>query len=127
MGFFARNLWRKIWEAIAPSFDGNCGIEGDPSECNPAGRISVVDGDGDGIVTVEDIHVALRDLVGLSVDDSEQTLAKFVHRFADTDGSGDVTVSDFETFCAEMPEVYENQKWRLAFPRPKNPVGAQTP
>ena len=122
MGFFARNLWRKIWEATTP--EGQDPMQCDDLEsCMPEYRLSVLDRDETGIVHVEEIHAALRDVVGLSVDDSEMSLAKFVHSFADTSGDGRVTLDDFKIFCTEMPVLYENERWRLASPRPaRSPV-----
>ena len=122
MGFFARNLWRKIWEATTP--EGKDPMQCDDLEsCMPEYRLSVLDRDETGVVRVEEIHAALRDVVGLSVDDSEMSLAKFVHSFADTSGDGRVTLDDFKIFCTEMPVLYENERWRLASPRPaRSPV-----
>eukprot|EP00565_Helicotheca_tamesis_P002962 CAMPEP_0185739786 /NCGR_PEP_ID=MMETSP1171-20130828/36254_1 /TAXON_ID=374046 /ORGANISM="Helicotheca tamensis, Strain CCMP826" /LENGTH=661 /DNA_ID=CAMNT_0028411441 /DNA_START=136 /DNA_END=2121 /DNA_ORIENTATION=+ len=126
MGFFARNMWRKIWDAIGPPAVSKGGkiYSNDPSElctsleeCDPEGRLSKLDREGNGVVTVDEIHDALRDVIGLSVDPEEKSLAEFVHSFADTTGNGVVTLEDFETFCEEMPAFYESQKWRLAFPR----------
>ena len=127
MAFFARNLWRKLWEAtglrIHDSNDSSnlsedeCSIE----TCDPEGRLSTLDSDGDGIVTPEDIQHALRDFLGLSISEDETTLADYVYSFADTTGDGTVTTEDFEIFCTEMPQEYKNQKWRLAFPKPVAP------
>jgi len=125
MSFFARNMWRKIWEAIGPEAttkNGSVIYSNDPTElctydCDPSERLERLDLDQDGIVTVDEIHNALRDVVGLSVDPTEKSLAEFVHSFADTTGDGVVTLEDFETFCEEMPAFYESQKWRLAFPK----------
>jgi len=114
MGYFARNLWRKIWEAISPKLSGLC----DPvDECDPEGRLEALDLDEDGVLSVDEIHAALRDVVGLSVDENEKSLAQFVHSFADTSGDGSVTLQDFETFCEEMPQAYKRDEWRLAFAR----------
>uniref|UniRef100_A0A7S4MI19 Calcineurin-like phosphoesterase domain-containing protein n=1 Tax=Odontella aurita TaxID=265563 RepID=A0A7S4MI19_9STRA len=168
MSFFARNVWRKIWEAVSPERrlleecgedpDEECGIDADPGTCDPRGRFEALavakgggkrgvgvgggaggggngghgknpippgsssdddDDDDDNVLTVDDIHMALSDVLGLSVDDTERSLAKFVHNFADTTGDGRVTLADFEQFCEEMPGVYEQNKWRLAYPRTK--------
>lgn len=139
MSFFARNLWRKIWEAIAPwridppsatSDDNDDVDEGeefsptleylcDVDNCKPDQRLDALDKDHKGSVSVDDIHAALRDVLGLSVDDDEKSLAMFVHAYADTTGDGEVTLEDFEVFCEEMAELYEREHWRLAFPRRK--------
>ena len=127
MAFFARNLWRKLWEATglrihdpetASSAKELCDID----ECDPSGRLSTLDEDGDGIVTPKDIQRSLRDFLGLSISEDETTLADYVHSFADTTNTGEVTLEDFEQFCTEMPQVYDNQKWRLAFPKPVVPT-----
>lgn len=114
LSYFARNLWRKIWEQISPTISGLCSpLE----ECDPEGRLATLDLDADGVVSIEEIHAALRDVVGLSVHEGERSLAQFVHSFADTDGDGKVSIEDFEIFCEEMPNEYERDKWRLAYPR----------
>lgn len=135
MAFVSRNMWRKIWEAITPTviaeergenvedldidltrLEELCGVDAD---CLPERRLSVLDLDDSGIVTVDDIHNALSDILHLSVDDTgtETSLAEFVHSFADADGDGVVTLADLNTFCDEIHEIYDSQKWRLAFPR----------
>jgi 2',3'-cyclic-nucleotide 2'-phosphodiesterase (5'-nucleotidase family) len=101
MSYFARNLWKRLWDAISHEVEDTCDIDGN---CSPEDRLDVLDSNGDGTVTVEEIHNALRDLLDYSVDDRETTLAEFVHAFADTDGSGKVTVKDFEVFCDDMAE-----------------------
>lgn len=117
MAYFARNVWRKVWEGIGPTLEAGQTFRKASDICNPWERLEKLDLDNDGIVSVEEIHCALRDTVGLSVDDDEMTLAKFVHSFADTSGDGIVDIADFKIFCSEMPMLYENDKWRLAFPR----------
>lgn len=112
--YFAKNLWRKIWDELSPTLSGLC----EPvDECDAEGRLDALDLDGDGVVGVDEIHAALRDVVGLSVDDNEKSLARFVHSFADTSGDGRVTLQDFEVFCDEMPKAYIRDEWRLAFSR----------
>lgn len=122
MAYFARNLWRKIWEALSIELADNCGWL-DSEECNAKERLASLDLDGDGLVAVEEIQRGLRDLLGYQVDDREMTLARFVHAFADTTGDGSVRLEDFQTFCDEMEELYERDKWRLSFP--KNYVRAE--
>jgi hypothetical protein len=57
--------------------------------------------------------------LGFSVDDREMSLAEFVHSFADTTGDGQVALRDFELFCDEMKEDYENdEKWRPSYTNP---------
>lgn len=125
MGFFARNLFRKLWDATGE-------LIGDPADAleeasQPANleriegklRLSVLDRDGDGYLTIDDIHYALRDFLGLSVDDNYKTLAEAIHSYADVTGTGKVTVEDFEAFCTDMPRNLELQaKWEEAFPDP---------
>ena len=126
MGYFARNLWRKLWEQIGPprpedsdrsEVDALCSMNCDPEE-----RLEKLDFDHDGEVSTDDIHRALKGVLKLSVDDEEKTLAEFIHSFADTNGNGHVTLEDFETFCNEMDELYEQDKWRLSFPRAFTPL-----
>jgi 2',3'-cyclic-nucleotide 2'-phosphodiesterase (5'-nucleotidase family) len=66
-------------------------------------RLSVLDSSGDGLVSVDEIHVALRDLLRLSTSDENMTLAKFVHDYADVTGNGRVTTEDFAHFCSVLP------------------------
>ena len=61
--------------------------------------------DGTGYVTVEDIQYALKEKLGYSIDKRENTLAKFVHQFADQSGDGRVTKKDFEILCEQMNEL----------------------
>lgn len=83
-------------------------------------RLSVLDRDNDGFVTVEDIHVGLRDFLGLSVDDNYTLLAKQVHTCADVTGNGLVSVEDFEIFCRDgmSRELSLSTQWEEAFPDP---------
>ena len=95
MSYFARNLWRRLWDATTIRDEtGECLIE----ECSPESRLALFDRDGDGVVTVEDVQVALHDFLGYSVDERELTMAEFVHSIADTVGDGEVTLEDFGTF-----------------------------
>ena len=79
-----------------------------------------MDTTGKGVVTVEDIHRLLKDKLSLSVDEREMTLAQYVHSFADTNGDGTVTKTDFELFIRDMEQNYDEEEkiWRLPFPRP---------
>jgi 2',3'-cyclic-nucleotide 2'-phosphodiesterase (5'-nucleotidase family) len=113
MSFFARNLWRRIWDALSETLDEECDTEvyeQDPSAaaCNPERRLETLDNDEDGVVSVEDIQRALRDIVGLSVDKREQSLAEFVHDFADATGNGKITLEDIAIFCDEMGATQRN-------------------
>lgn len=108
MSYFARNLWRKIWEAVQPSPTEDC-----DDTCMSEERLEMLDRDHDGIIGIPEIHAALGDKLGLSVDAKEMSLATFVHSFADVNNDGKVTLRDLELFCKEMPDIYENDKWRL--------------
>lgn len=113
MGYFARNLWRKLWDSISPPrSEGGCSFNCDPEE-----RLEKLDYDHDGELSTDDIHKALKGVLRLSVDEKEKSLAEFIHSFADTSGSGHVTIEDLEIFCNEMEELYEQDKWRLSWPR----------
>jgi len=121
MSYFARNLWRRIWDAAEPADIS----EFDVSKCSDQGfcheRLAALDRDQDGVIGVEDIHGALRDVIGLSVHSEETTLAEYVHTFADVDNDGEVTVKDMEYFCKELPAIYAKDKWRLAYAKMVKP------
>lgn len=117
MAYFAKNLWRKIWDNVGEKvgvLGTECELEED--QCNAEMRMETLDRNKDGKVGVEEIQEALAD-IGLSVDNRELSLAQFVHNFADTSGTGVVTVDDLKVFCEEMEEVYQADAWRLSFPR----------
>jgi hypothetical protein len=126
MKFFARGMWRKLWEAtgeLIPDLevvaeDASHPVNMDRIEGKL--RLSVLDRDNDGFVTVDDIHYALRDFLGLSVNEEYKSLAQRVYSCADITGNGMVTVEDFEIFCREgMPgELQMQEKWEDAFPDP---------
>ncbi|KAL3941022.1 MAG: hypothetical protein SGARI_000746 [Bacillariaceae sp.] len=114
MSFIARNLWRRIWDALSETLDEECDTtvyENDPDAgaCNPELRLETLDNDEDGEISVDDIQNALRDIVGLSVDEREQSLAEFVHDFADATGNGHVTLEDIAIFCDEMGEAQTSE------------------
>ena len=120
MSYFARNVWRKIWDGVGPNLKRKADFYVDnPETITEISQecLNKLDLDQDGIVSVDDIHIALSKIVGLSVHDSQKSLARFVHSFADINGDGQVALDDFETFCKQLPILYENDKWRLAFPR----------
>jgi 2',3'-cyclic-nucleotide 2'-phosphodiesterase (5'-nucleotidase family) len=140
MSFFARNLWRKIWEgttqeSLSATSAASMKSKGEAWTAPVWGlespealqeRMRRLDLDGDGEISVPEIHAALRDIVGISVDDQTMSLAEFVHSFADHTSDGKVTMEDLEWFAQEMPNIYQRDKWRLAFARSesKTPVSS---
>ena len=126
MKFFARGMFRKLWEAtgeLIPDPEVVAEESSHPVNMDRIEgklRLSVLDRDNDGFVTVDDIHYALRDFLGLSVNDDYKTLAQRVHACADITGNGMVSVEDFEIFCRDgMPgELQMQEKWEEAFPDP---------
>jgi len=117
MGYFARNLWRKLWDATTERIDP--AIIHTDEEARE--RLKILNKSITGVLTVDEIQAALNELLGYSVDDREKTLAEFVHSFADTSGDGTVSLLDMEVFCEEMAELYERDRWRLAFGRTSAP------
>jgi 2',3'-cyclic-nucleotide 2'-phosphodiesterase (5'-nucleotidase family) len=119
MTYCARNLWRKIWDGTRDGWmPTSFPFWGQESPEALQERMKRLDSDGDGDISVEDIQAALRDIVGISVHDDTLALAEFVHSFADHTDDGRVTMEDLEWFAAEMPNIYDRDKWRLAFERP---------
>lgn len=131
MGFFARNLFRKLWKATGKhmSNDELLDLEeegsskAEMSELESQLRLSVLDRNGDGILSVEDIHIGLRDYLGLSVYEDEMSLARLIHEYADVTDSGRVTVEDFEIFCTgglppHFRPLQRNNSLNQAFPEP---------
>jgi hypothetical protein len=125
MAFFARGMFRKLWEATGELIPDPEIVAEDASHPVNMERIegklrfSVLDRDKKGWLSVDDIHVGLRDFLGLSVDDNYKTLAERVHMCADATGNGQVRVEDFEVFCTGMPhEMKLKQRWQDAFPDP---------
>jgi len=114
LAHFARNLWKKLWYAVTQEVASECDLENGP--CAEE-RLEILDSTGDGEVTVEEIQIALRELLGVSVDERELTLAKFVHSYADTTGDGRVTLRDFEKMAEELDDTnsFTLDKWRLTY------------
>jgi hypothetical protein len=122
MTYFARNLWRKLWDSISMEIASQCdtaAVDGN-DECRIDERLDALDMTGDGIISVEEIQVALRDRLGYSVDDREMTLAQFVHSFADMTGDGQVTRKDLKLFCDDLDDLYKQDQWRLGFKKPSD-------
>ena len=115
MTYFARNLWRKLWDSISLEIASQCETTSSDGndECLIDERLDALDMSGDGTISVEEIQVALRDRLGYSVDDRETTLAQFVHSFADMTGDGQVTRKDLKLFCEDLDEIYKQDQWRL--------------
>ena len=125
MAFFARGMFRKLWEATGElipdpeTFAEEASQPVNMERIEGRLRLSVLDRDKKGWLSVDDIHVGLRDFLGLSVDDNYKTLAERVHVCADATGNGQVTVDDFEVFCTGMPKGLKMKpKWQNAFPDP---------
>ncbi|KAG7351539.1 calcineurin-like phosphoesterase [Nitzschia inconspicua] len=101
MKFFARGMFRKLWEAtgeLIPDPELAAEDYSHPVNMNRIEgrlRLAVLDRDNDGFVTVDDIHHGLRDFLGLSVEDEYKNLARKVHACADITGKGVVSVEDF--------------------------------
>ncbi|KAI2493470.1 hypothetical protein MHU86_21088 [Fragilaria crotonensis] len=130
MGYFARNLWRKIWESLEPTMLIEPQLDSDYSYYRE--RFADLDYDQDGLISVDDIHAAFRHVLGLNVHCDEMTLAESVHAYADVNSDGRVTVEDLELFSIELPALYEKDRWRLAYAkndkhRLTNPAGASSP
>ena len=113
MGYFSRTLFRKLWDAVGKKIGSAMKkVASNPSlienvevlkKVESGLRLNVLDVDGSGTVSVDEIHDALRDLLGLSVHDENKTLAEYVHAHADVTGNGIVTREDFEHFCTVLP------------------------
>ena len=81
MSYFARNLWHRMWENIRVADDED-------------GVLDALDLDGDGVISVEEIRMGATRILGLSTDCTQMALARYVHRFADVNGQGEVTRDD---------------------------------
>lgn len=134
MGFFARSLFRKLWDATGELIPDPVDVLEEASHPAPTleeveGRLrhSVLDRNGSGLITVDDIHFGLRDFLGLSVVDEVKFLAEAIHSCADVTGDGKVRVADFEQFCTVMPKEYRlPRKWSNAFPDPLPDLHSET-
>ena len=62
MSYFARNLWHRMWE----------NIHADDED----GVLAALDADGDGAISVEEIHAALARILGMSTDCTQMALAR---------------------------------------------------
>jgi hypothetical protein len=100
MVYFARSLWRKLWQAVAEEVSQ----QKDMDENNAADYLEVLDRSGDGTVTVEEIQISLKNMLGISIDKREKTFAEFIHGYADTTGNGKITITDIRHFMEELNE-----------------------
>jgi len=98
MAHFARTLWSRLWASVGEDV---CPID---RACRTEDRFDELDRAGDGIITVQDIQFALRDQLGLSIDKREQSLAEFVHSYADQTGDGTVRLNDLKLFNAYLED-----------------------
>ena len=86
-GCIIMNLWHRMWE----------NIHADDED----GVLDALDLDGDGQISVEEIHAALARILGMSTDCTQMALARYVHRFADVNGHGEVTRDDLLRFVRD--------------------------
>ena len=106
MGHFARNLWQRLWAEISREIGDEQPYFNDAgAQCAAEERLAALDRDGSGFVTVEDIKYALKEKLGYSIDNREDTLAKFVHSYVDQSGDGRVTKKDFLILSEQMMEL----------------------
>ena len=63
--------------------------------------LAALDADGDGVISIEEIHAALARILGMSTDCTQMALARYVHRFADVNGQGEVTRDDLLRFVRD--------------------------
>lgn len=116
MSYFARNIWRRLWNVIALEVgrDPESRLTTkDPCFCDPGMvMISSLDQTGDGIVTVDDIQVALQEKLGCSVDEREKSLAEFIISFADQTGDGRLCKKDFQIFANLMNNDSHEQYYK---------------
>jgi hypothetical protein len=98
MEYLARNLWRKLWHAISQEISN----AHDMDETNPEDYLQLLDRTGTGNITMDEIQLALRNHLGVSIDRREQTFAQFIHDYADTTGIGKITLVDLQHFVEEL-------------------------
>mmetsp|Transcript_47984 Transcript_47984/g.78175 ORF Transcript_47984/g.78175 Transcript_47984/m.78175 type:complete len:231 (+) Transcript_47984:3-695(+) len=106
MGFFARNLWRRIWETARASHDG-VAPEGSPKK-DSQDVLDAMDTNNDGVISVEEIQAYLA-TVGIHTDKGETALAELVREFADVTGDGAVTIEDLERFANDEGLLHEEE------------------
>lgn len=117
MSFFARGMFQQLWQATDKLATGAT-VTGD-SRQEAQLRLSVLDRDHDGQVSVDDFHIVLQNLLHVSVHKGDKKLAQKVHAFADITGDGLVTVEDFQFIAMDDPEDWKlPPKWQEAFPDP---------
>ena len=134
MGFFARGLFSKLWDAtseLLPNpedvLEETCNPQLSLNETESRLRLAALDREGTGTVTVDNIQAALRDFLGLSVVNEVKILAEAIHDCADMTGDQSVSVVDFEKFCESMPkELHLPEKWSGAFPDPVPMLSLET-
>ena len=66
--------------------------------------MQALDQTGTGSITVGELQIALHKMLGMQIDKREQTLAKFIHDYADVTGNGKVTMADIEHFASALTE-----------------------
>lgn len=108
MAHFSRTLWQRLYEAIERevSEEEECAV-GD-FDCQAEEHLDALDLSGNGIVTVDEIQIALQDKLGYSIDTREKSLANFVHSFADQNGDGRVTKKDLKIVLKQMEELNDD-------------------
>lgn len=96
MAYFARILWWKLWQTLEQKIPKRT--------VTPEDHLEALDQTGDGVISVEEIHQSLGEILGHSIDDRVTILAEFVHAIADENGDGKVTLEDLHAFRDEMME-----------------------
>jgi hypothetical protein len=107
--------------ASKPSSAAGGGGDGRHRRTESEIRLSALDRDKNGYLSVGDIHDGLKEYLGLPIDDGQyQTLAEHVHACADVTNTGVVDVNDFNMICQDgfPPELQLSPKWDDVFPGP---------